>query len=473
MAHDNSGISEMKKHKYHLVGIGGAGMSAIARILKWAGCEVQGSDIKESRNISTMIEEGIPVQIGHRRENVLDADVVVYSSAIDMNNPEIEEAASRGLIVMKRAEVLWNAVEDMKTVVVSGTHGKTTTTSMIAFVMEKLGLDPTYVIGGELNDIGSNARLGKGKYAVIEADESDRSFLMYRPDISVITNIDDDHLENYEGFEGLKRGFKEFLLNSSNNAQCVICADDGPCADVRKMLESERSDISFFEYGESALEGIKILDYFESPESLSGVLLDNRSGKMDIELAIPGKHNLLNAAACIGVLSCLGENAREAASLLSGFTGVKRRFDFTGSFAGIDFYDDYAHHPSEIARTLEAARIRAGNRRLIAVFQPHRYSRTMSLGRRTGESLAGADISFVLEVYAAGETPIPGVSGKVVADALSSIDEKKLGGYIMKRASAAQAICSALEEGDFVITMGAGDISSCGREVLSILEGSD
>ena len=443
----------------HLVGIGGAGMNGIARLLLARGIEVSGSDLKESRAVEDLREAGARVFVGHRRDQVGRPDVVVASSAIPRGNAEIAEARASSIPVLSRAEVLAALMRGKRAVAVAGTHGKTTTTSMISVMLSRLGLDPTFVIGGDLNEIGSGAGHGGGDIFVAEADESDGSFLLYEPEIAVITNIEEDHLDYYSGREDVEAAFARFAARAGS---VVACWDD---PGVRRALAGYPRTL--VRYGVS--EGAEIV--VREEELLPGggqANLEVGEGLIRLGLPVPGRHNLLNGAASLGVARLLGLPLDTAAEALSSFGGVRRRFERRGEAAGATFVDDYAHHPTEVRATLEAATV-DGHTRVIAVFQPHRYTRTQAMGRALGESLSRADLVVLLDVYGAGEPPIPGVTGKLLVDALTEAAPGKRVVYLPRRSDVVPFLVSEVRQGDLVLTLGAGDITMVGDATLERL----
>jgi UDP-N-acetylmuramate--alanine ligase len=456
---DLSGIRRM-----HLVGVGGAGMSGIARLLLARGIEVSGSDLKDTPGLVALAEAGATVHVGHGADRLDDADAVVMSTAIGPDNPEVSEARARGIPVLARAQVLAALMRERRGVAVSGTHGKTTTTSMIAVILERAGLDPTYVIGGDLNESGSNARSGDGEVFVAEADESDGSFLLLSPEIAVVTNVEDDHLDFFSGRDEIEAAFSSFC----RRARHVVANGDDPS--TRRVLEA--AGVTAVTYGEGAMNDVRVEAIALGPDGGRCVL---RFGDetVDVTLSLPGRHNLLNAAAAVAATRHLGVDPADAAKAVSSFSGVRRRFEHRASAGGADFVDDYAHHPTELAATLAAARTRAtgngGNRRLVAVFQPHRYSRTAVMWRELGRSLADADLAVVTDVYAAGERPVPGITGKLIVDALAEAAPGKRIVYLPHRADLAGFLAREVRPGDLVLTLGAGDITMVGEETLARL----
>jgi UDP-N-acetylmuramate--alanine ligase len=440
----------------HLIGIGGAGMSGIARLLLASEIGVSGSDLKHSRGIDSLRDAGANVSVGHRREQVGTPDAVIVSSAIPADNVELAAARSAGIPIYSRAEALAALMRGHRTVAVSGTHGKTTTTSMISVMLSRMGLDPSFVIGGNLNESGSGAGSGRGDVFVAEADESDGSFLLFDPEIAVVTNVEPDHLDFYGDRTEVEAAFRAF----AERAGAVVTCWDDP--GVQRALDGVGTEL--FRYGR--VEGANVLIQGEElgPEG-SRALLTVNGKTVDLRLAVPGMHNVTNAAATIGVASLLGLPIDQAADTLSSFTGVHRRFERLGDFNGARVVDDYAHHPTELAATLETARL-AGFRRVFAVFQPHRYTRTAAMWKELGESLRSADVVVLTDIYGAGEWPIPGVTGKLLVDALTEASPGKRVVYLPRRAEVAPFLAREIRDGDLVLTLGAGDITMVGDETL-------
>jgi UDP-N-acetylmuramate--alanine ligase len=446
--------------RVHLVGIGGAGMRGIAQLLLSRGVTVSGSDLKESRSLDELRAQGAEIAAGHRAENVhVEVDAVITSSAIPDTNPEVLAAIERGTPVWKRAQALAALMSGSRTIAVSGTHGKTTTTSMLCVILDRAGLDPTFVIGGDLNESGSGARTGAGEWFVAEADESDGSFLLPTPEIGVVTNVEDDHLDFYRDGREIRAAFGTFV---GRCGAVVACGDD---PGVRAVLEARKDAVT---YGLGHDNRVQVSVGHLAGSGVRGEV-DVEGRAVAVELRVPGTHNLLNAAAAIAAARLAGVDPERAAQALHSFTGVRRRFEYRGAVRGADLFDDYAHHPTEIAATLSAAR--DGHRRVIAVFQPHRYSRTRQLWRSLGESLASADVVVVTDVYGAGEPPMPGVTGKLVVDGLAEFAPTKRVAYLPKRQDVIQYLVGALRPGDLVLTLGAGDVTTVAEEVMDRIRG--
>jgi UDP-N-acetylmuramate--alanine ligase len=442
----------------HFVGIGGIGMSGIAEVMHRLGYKVQGSDVSESYVVEKLRKAGIPVAIGHSADNLGDAAVVVCSSAIKEGNPEMAAAAERRLPRVKRAEMLAELMRMQKTVAVAGTHGKTTTTSMIAALLDTGGLDPTVINGGIINRYGSNARLGKGDWWVIEADESDGSFLRLDGTIAVVTNIDPEHLEHYGDFDAVKDSFVEFIENVPFYGLAVLCVDD---PDVQSVLSRIR-DRRVVTYGFSAVADMRADNIIPVPggSRFDAVML-GRDGERrtigNIHVPIPGRHNVQNALAAIAVALELGISEADIIAGFAKFDGVKRRFSKVGEVDGAIIIDDYGHHPVEIRAVLSAAREGAEGR-VIAVVQPHRYTRLEALMEDFQKAFNDADIVFVAPVYPAGEEPIEGVDSAALVEGLRARGHR-MAQSVADAKELARALRDVAAEGDMVICMGAGDIT--------------
>ena len=446
-------------HSLHLIGIGGAGMNGLARLLVARGIEVSGSDLKEFQGLATLRESGAIVHVGHRAKQVGRPDAVVVSNAIPPENVELRASRQAGIPVLSRAQVLAALMRGRRGVAVAGTHGKTTTTSMISVMLARMGHEPTYVIGGDLNESGSGAEHGAGLVFVAEADESDGSFLLMQPEIAVVTNVEDDHLDFYPGPLEIEAAFAGF---GSRAEKVVACWDD---PGVRRALANVDRPVLRYGMGDEVDLSIRVNE-LRWNGTLASVKIGGKT--LDLELSVSGRHNVLNAGAALGVAELLGLPLDEAAASLRSFSGVRRRFDCRGVAREATFIDDYAHHPSEVTTTLDAARI-GGTRRIVAVFQPHRYTRTRAMWRRLGESLASADVVVVTDVYGAGERPIPGVTGKLVVDSVAEASGGKRVVYLPHRWELAPFLAQEVRPGDLVITLGAGDITMVGEETLALL----
>ncbi|MEX2048299.1 MAG: UDP-N-acetylmuramate--L-alanine ligase [Gemmatimonadota bacterium] len=448
----------------HLIGVGGAGMRNLARLFLARGIEVSGSDLKDSEGIRELAAAGARVRVGHDADGLGDPDAVVISSAIAEGNPELVAARDRGLAVWARQQAIAAFAADRRSVAVAGTTGKTTTTSMIATVLEHAGLDPTYLIGGDLNESGSGARAGEGDLFLFEADESDGSFLLTDPAVGVVTNVEVDHVDFYPGGEDeLRSAFAEFCARSE---RLVVCTDD---AGAREALRI--AGVDAIGYGVGADADLRLTVETPGPGGARGTLVVDGS-PVSVALQVDGTHNLLDAAAAIAVAGIVGVPAADAAHALSTFGGIKRRFEHRGSARGAEFYDDYAHVPTELAVTLEVARAR-GPRRLVALFQPHRYSRTQALWRELGASLTEADLIVVTDVYGANQTPIPGVTGALVVDGVRGAAPDREVVYAPHGEDAVAFLTGEVREGDLVITLGCGDVWMLGDATLERIGEAD
>jgi UDP-N-acetylmuramate--alanine ligase len=457
-----------RTRRIHFIGIGGIGMSGIAELLANLGYIVSGSDAKRSE-VTTRLEQSFGVMVfeGHKAEHVGDADVVVYSSAVRATNPEIVEARARAIPVIPRAEMLAELMRLRFSIAVAGSHGKTTTTSMIALVLERAGLDPTAVIGGRLSAFGSNARLGRGDYLVAEADESDRSFLMLWPSIAVVTNIDDEHMESYGDLAALQDAFVEFVNKVPFYGAAVACVDD---PHLRAIVP--RVTRRLVTYGLDSADAHVLATDVEIG-AFGGRCVVHRRGASGIEalgrieLAVPGRHNLQNALAAVAVGERVGLEFDRVAAALAGFHGAERRFERHGEVNGVLVIDDYGHHPTEIAAVMAAARATL-NRRLVVGFQPHRYSRTAHLLDSFGPSLRDADEIVLSDIYAAGEEPIAGVTVDRLAESI-----RKGSGRPVHVARTLDEVLSQLlriaQPGDAVVTLGAGSIGTIPKRLVEAL----
>jgi UDP-N-acetylmuramate--alanine ligase len=447
--------------RVHMIGIGGAGMRNLARLLLARGITVTGSDLKDSHGLAELRAAGANVAVGHRSGQLGHPDAVVVSSAIRRGNPELVEASRRRIPVWARAQALAAAASGSRTVAVAGTHGKTTTTSMIALVLERAGVDPTYVVGGEPNESGSGARSGDGDVFVAEADESDGSFLLFRPEIGVVTNVDVDHVDFYSG------GRAE--IESAFAAFCERCATVVACADESGARRAAASSPRTVTYGTSAKADARVRVEDIGPGGARG-RLELPDGTVELRLGVDGAHNLVNAAAAVLAAGLLGVPTSVAAQALESFTGVHRRFELRGAARGARFFDDYGHVPRELAVTLDVAR-RHEPARLVAVFQPHRYSRTQALWREIGASLAPADLVVVTDVYGAEQDPIPGVTGKLVVDGIGEARPTARIVYLPHRGDVVRFLESEIREGDLVVTMGCGDVWMLADATIARIDG--
>jgi UDP-N-acetylmuramate--alanine ligase len=452
--------------RVHVVGIGGAGMSGIARIMLARGVPVSGSDAKDSRRVAAVRALGARVEIGHDAANLGDADTVVVSTAIPATNVELVEATRRGLRVLSRAQALAAVMSGFRVVAVSGTHGKTTTTSMLTVALQHCGADPSFVIGSELNESGSNAHLGTGDLFVVEADESDGSFLLLSAAAGIVTNVEPDHLDHWGTFDAIEDAFADFVADiSARGGFTVVCIDDEGGRRLAARARAEGSAVRT--YGESPDAEFRIEGLASGDPGWSFEVVHRGVRLGEFALQVPGRHNALNATAAFAAAVGLGLPASDVRDGLQTFSGTRRRFDFKGQAVGVRVYDDYAHHPTEIAATLRAAREVVGDGRLVVAFQAHHYYRTALFVREFGEALGLADEVVVLEVYAPGEEPIPGASGQTMAAHVPLPVEQVV--FEPSWSAVAGHLAGRARSGDIVMTLGAGDIGMLAGEVLDLL----
>ena len=444
-----------KIRRIHMVGIGGAGMSGIAEVLLNQGYEVSGSDMSDSAVVRHLRELGAHVAVGHAAENVGDVQVLVKSTAINDENPELVEARRRNIAIIPRAEMLAELMRLRQGIAIAGTHGKTTTTSLTASIFDTAGLDPTVIIGGRLNAYGTNAHLGHGEYLIAEADESDGSFLCLLPIINVVTNVDEDHLDHYKTRAGIDEAFVEFMNNVPFYGLNIVCGDD---PGVRALLPRVKRPVLTYGFADdNVLRAVPlecgVRNNFEVWRS--GVKLG------DVSLPQPGRHNMLNALAAIGAAMEVDISFEKCAEGLNGFGGVGRRFEFKGEKGGVTVVDDYGHHPAEIAATLATARQVFPGRRIIAAFQPHRFSRTQAHFGEFCKVFDNVDQLLLTEIYAASEKPIPGVSGQSLAQGIRQVSTTPVE-YFQTLNDLAAGLPTILKEGDVLLTLGAGSITRLG-----------
>lgn len=449
----------------HFIGIGGVGMSAIAKVLLERGVRISGSDLKRSRPATMLEAMGANVAIGHDPSNLPEPypDVVVVSSAVPSSNPELRRAQELGIEVMSRGEALAALLNGGRSVVVAGTHGKTTTTSMIVSTLRFAGVDPTYLVGGGLNDAGTNAKHGRDGWTIAESDESDGSFLFLSPTIAVVTNVEADHLDYWGSEVAVFEAFGRFLGSVSESGAIIV-----PTGDERLKIEAEATGRRVITFGDGGAIGAEEPSYETGGAKFS--LVTDR-GRAEVQLRVPGAHNVGNALAAAAACLELGVGVDAIARGLSAFSGVERRFQVRGSAGGVTVIDDYAHHPTEIKATLAAARPGPWLR-VIAVFQPHRYSRTASFSHAFGGSFGAADRIVVTGVYGAGEQPVPGITGKLVADSVCDHLPGRPVAYLPHRRELLAYLQASVRPGDAVLTLGAGDITSIGEELLERMDAS-
>lgn len=445
--------------RVHFVGIGGVGMSAVARIMVARGVPVSGSDAKDLPVMADLAAGGARIAVGYGAANLGDAQTVVAGSAIRADNPEILAAREAHLPVLHRSEALAATMGDDTVVTVAGTHGKSTTTSMVTVLLQGAGLDPSFAIGANVPSLGVNAAHGSSGIFVAEADESDGSFLNYRPRIAVVTNVEPDHLDHYGTAEAVYESFDRFTELLPADGVLVACADDaGALALAERTRQKGTTRVVLYGTSESA-------DLVLHDGGPGHTAVSTPSGRYPLALQVPGRHNALNAAAAFAVALELGVDAGVAAAALAHFSGASRRFELKGEARGVRVFDDYAHHPTEVRAALAAARSVAGNHKVHVLFQPHLFSRTREFAQEFADALNLADTALVLDIYPAREDPIPGVTSQLIADHL---DE---GGRLVAAGDAAAALAAAAADGDIVLTAGAGDVTAYGPQIVEALRG--
>jgi UDP-N-acetylmuramate--alanine ligase len=439
-----------------VVGIGGAGMSAIASVLETMGHHVSGSDLKRSAALERLRSRGVSAVVGHNASNVGDADFVTTSTAIPATNPELVEAARRGIPVLRRAETLAAISATRRTVAISGTHGKTTVSSMLALVLVEAGLRPSFIIGGDINEVGSGAAWSDGEWLVVEADESDGTFLHLAPEVALVTSVEPDHLEHYGDVAHLQAAFSEFLAGAV--ATRIVCADDAVASRLGRSVRATS-------YGLSAGADYRMGDLVTGRSSCHFTVENGGDSLGRVTLAVPGAHNASNACAALVAGLAVGATFDDARRALARYGGVARRFEFRGEGAGVTFVDDYAHLPTEVRAALAAAKDGQW-RRVVAVFQPHRYSRTAAMWADFADAFVDADIVVVTDIYPAGESPRPGVSGRLIVDAVAASHPAQDAVYLPGHRQLVAHLRQILQPGDLCLTMGAGDLTALPDELL-------
>ncbi|MFJ5975538.1 UDP-N-acetylmuramate--L-alanine ligase [Pseudarthrobacter oxydans] len=445
--------------RVHFVGIGGVGMSAVARIMVARGVPVSGSDAKDLPVMADLAAAGARIAVGYASANLGDAQTVVAGSAIRTDNPELVAAREAGLAVLHRSEALAATMGGDTVVTVAGTHGKSTTTSMVTVLLQGAGLDPSFAIGANVPALGVNAAHGSSGIFVAEADESDGSFLNYRPRIAVVTNVEPDHLDHYGTAEAVYESFDRFTALLPADGVLVACADDAGALALAERTRT-RGNTRVVLYGTT--EGADLVLHDGGP---GDVAVSTASGRFPLALQVPGRHNALNAAAAFAVALELGVDPAAAAAALAHFSGASRRFELKGEARGVRVFDDYAHHPTEVRAALAAARSVAGAHKVHVLFQPHLFSRTREFAQEFAEALNLADTALVLDIYPAREDPIPGVTSQLIADHLDS------GGRLVNAGDAVSALTAAAADGDIVLTAGAGDVTAYGPRIVEALRG--
>jgi UDP-N-acetylmuramate--alanine ligase len=455
----------------HLVGVGGAGMSGIARILLARGVQVSGSDAKESRAFLSLRAQGAKIAVGQDAANLdLLPDgptAVVVSTAIKDSNPELVEARRRGITVLHRSEALAALMAGHRVACIAGTHGKTSTTSMLTVALQHCRLDPSFAIGGDLNESGANAHQGSGGIFVAEADESDGSFLVFSPSVAVVTNVEADHLDHHGTPEAYAAVFESFVDRIGTGGVLIACADDPGAAGLAERAAARGVRVRYYGRAASGDDAAKLLSY--DPVDGAGRAVISLAGKeMEVDVAVPGEHMAANGLAALLAGLELGAPLEGLLEGIAAFGGVRRRFEFKGRARGVRVYDDYAHHPTEVAAQLRAVRPAAQGGRVVVVFQPHLYSRTRTFAKEFGEALALADEVVVLDVFGAREAPEPGVSGALIADAVPLSREHVH--YEPAFDKVPDLVATLVTGGDLVLTMGAGDVTSLGSELIAALD---
>ncbi len=452
--------------RIHFVGIGGAGMSGIALVLKNLGFDVSGSDLKESEVTRQLVDQGINVKIGHQAENCSDAEVLVYSTAVSEDNPELQYARSKEIPVIRRAEMLAELMRLKYSIAISGSHGKTTTTSLVTHILTRAGLDPTAVIGGRILGSSAGARLGFSEYLVAEADESDRSFVLLYPSIAVVTNIEPEHLDYYQNLADLKKEFLRFVNRVPFYGAVILCLD---CPAVRQIRSRVKRRVVTYAIDMQADLIAKNIQLYRFSSAFSLIYQGKDIGRFS--LTMPGAHNIQNALAGIAVGVELGIDFSTMSEALTTFAGVHRRLEKKGEAKGIIVYDDYGHHPTEIAVTIKTLRHAYPAERIIVVFQPHRYTRTKLLANEFGNAFDQADEVVITGVYAAAEPPLPGVDEKLILDGIKTRGRQGLILYhIPELKDTIDFILPRMRAGDVVLTLGAGSITNLADEILQRLK---
>lgn len=447
----------------HFIGIGGAGMSGIARICLDRGMAVSGSDAKGSTTLQALALQGATVHTGHDSSYITNAKTVVFSSAIKESNPELHAARELGVPVITRAQALATLLDGYQSIAVAGTHGKTTTTSMLTVTLQGLGMDPSFAIGGTPHDSRANSHHGTGSIFIVEADESDGSFIEYHPDFAIITNVEVDHVDHFADERAINQAFEDLLTTVKRAV--VLCADDPGSARLARLSRARGLDT--YLYGEREDADLRISHIHTGADG--SFYRATWQGRVlgEVQLAIPGRHNVLNSAAALATALLVNAPASEAIAQLARFTGVGRRFELRGSARDIRVFDDYAHHPTEITATLATARLVAGTGRVIAIFQPHRYSRTAAFSEQFAHALRFADYALLLDIYGAGEAPLPGASSAAISAQINSIGGTS--DFEPNLMTAIDKAVQAAHSGDIILTMGAGDVTSLAPQIVAAI----
>lgn len=456
-------LSELAKLKIHFIGIGGAGMSGIARIMLAKGFNISGSDKNDSSLLTSLKALGAEIFIGHDAQNLGEAELVIISSAIAETNPELLAAKARSIQVVQRANALAWLMSESTSIAVAGTHGKTTTTAMLTVALQSAGLDPSFAIGGTINTAGTNAHSGSGSIFIAEADESDGSFLAYQPTGAIITNIELDHVDHFADEAAVFEVFERFVSSIKKNGFLVACGDDPGVKTLLKRIN--RPDLKILLYGKGESNDFRMSKIALAPTTSIASISSTGKKLGELQLSLPGEHNLLNSLAAFAAATEVGAAEDKLILGLKSFTGTRRRFELKGEVAGVKVIDDYGHHPTELTVTLIAAKNLAQSGRVIVVFQPHRYSRTAAFAPAFATALKIADFTFLLEVYAASEKPISGVSSLLIAKNMSATEVK----FEPSMLAVVNEVAAMAKSGDVIITLGAGDVSSLGEPILQAL----
>ena len=459
----NYSLTDLAKLKIHFIGVGGAGMSGIARIMLAKGFSISGSDKSESAMLTSLKALGAEIFIGHASQNLGDAQMVIISSAINESNAELLAAKAKGLPIIARATALAWLMSESTSVAIAGTHGKTTTTAMLTVALQSAGLDPSFAIGGTINTAGTNAHSGTGTIFVAEADESDGSFLAYKPTGAIVTNIELDHVDHFPNEDAVFAVFEQFVSSIKQGGFLVACGDDAGVNNLLKRIK--RTDLQIYLYGKGTSNDFRIDKIHLAPKGSSSVVSSTGRKVGELNLAVAGEHNLLNGLAAFAAASALGAAETKVLDGLASFTGTKRRFELKGEVGGVKVIDDYGHHPTEVNVTLTTAKNLAQAGRVIVIFQPHRYSRTAAFATQFSTSLALADFTYLLEVYAASEKPLPGVSSLLIAKAMNPQQVK----FEPSMIEVVNEVVAMAKSGDVILTLGAGDVSSLGEPILQAL----
>ncbi|MGL4172782.1 MAG: UDP-N-acetylmuramate--L-alanine ligase [Actinomycetota bacterium] len=457
----------------HFIGVGGAGMSGVATLWMAAGSVVSGSDARDSPALTELRAQGATVFVGHHQDHLSSARCVVVSSAVRDDNPEVRRARERGIPILHRSQALAAVGSNRHVIAVAGTNGKTTTTAMITSALLHLGHDPSYSIGGTIRSTGRNASLGRDETMVIEADESDGSFVVYHPHIAVVTNVQPDHLDFYGDEEGVRQGFLRFAQSLRPGGVLIACADDAGSLWLAEQVRSfsgssAKEQIRVFTYGQSLASDYRLIDPGSTVDGTVFKLEDTMNHTVIGRLMVPGVYNAMNAVAAVAALAALGVPTEQAITSLAGFSGTSRRFEYRGTHCGVRVFDDYAHNPGKVAAAVHTGRQVVGQGRLIVIFQPHLFSRTRDLAVGLATGLAAADEVFILDVYAAREEPIPGVSGLLIAEQIPSSTTEVH--FMPDRRAVMAHVVTQARPGDVVLTIGAGDVTELAGAILGALE---